>query len=196
MIISTWQMGTLRLREVTWVTCLKRWSWDFHTDLLFFSMTLRPSLFWTGKLQTLGGTVQGYRLMTLSTGSFAWAWPGPHLVWVSTTHSVLVTSPFCCLGCLWGQGLISTASLGLAGHLVQVWVGGAVHPQDQAHPNPLPPLTQLPEDAGGSGCGSRASQAKEFFGDQYLPWPDVMVCGVWLPDRLQVAWVTSELSSL
>ena len=51
-------------------------------------------------------------------------------------------------------------------------------PQDQAHPNPLPPLTQLPEDTGGSGCSLEASQAKEFFGDRYLPWPDVMVCGV------------------
>ena len=110
------------------VTWLKGWSWAFHTDLLFFSTTLeaQPVLNWENPGP--GGTVQGYRLMTLSTGSFAWAWPGPHLVWVSTAHSVLVTSPFCCLGCLWGQSLISTTSLGLAGHLVQVWVGGASGP--------------------------------------------------------------------
>ena len=82
------------------------------------------------------------------------------------------------LGLPMGTESLSTASLGLACHLVQVWVEGAVHPRDQAHPNPLPPLTQLPEDTGSSGCGPRASQAREFFGDQYLPWPDVMVHGV------------------
>lgn len=152
-----------------------------HRSAVFFTtLEAQPVLNWENP--DSGGTVQGYRLMTLSTGSFAWAclvpiWSGVHRTLSPGDQSLLL------LGLpLWGQSLISTASLGLAGHLVQVWVGGL-----RTRPILIPyPLTQLPEDTGYSRCGLRRPSGQGvLFGDRIFA---LARChGVWSVTSRQAA---------